>query len=239
MSNRESIIVMRLLGLIVFSSILGLSASGQMSFTDQAGGFGPFGGYVISTLKQPGLDGSATDRSLYRKGFEVGIKSEMYRFRYLRGNIMASYIRLGAHEYLPGENNLQDVEVDLQAFKAAFNPFLFKVGNDFLHGYAGGGGYGTFYINQEVSAQQPLENYWNGEQELRKFDYGLDLVAGVHVWNFDIEFHAQLGMADLGERFDNTLAKQQFFSITLAYLYVNQHVTVKSCKNKKSLRKVY
>ncbi len=239
MSKKESISFLRILGILVFTVMLLSSASAQLTFTDQAGGFGPFGGLVLSTLKQPIPTASTVDKISYKQGFEAGLKSELYRFRYLRGNLSASYIQLGSIEYAQTENSFAETEVNLKAFKAALDPFLFKIGNDFIHGYAGGGAYGTFFFEQEVSPTSYADDYWNGQQELKKFDYGVSAVAGVHIWSFDIEFKAQFGLSDLGTRFDNTLARQQFYSITLAYLYVNQHVTVKSCKRKKSLRKVY
>ncbi len=239
MSKKESSSFFRILGIVIFTIIMIVNARAQLSFTDQAGGFGPFGGYVLSTLKQPLLAGIPSDKVAYHEGFEVGIKSELFRFRYLRGNLSASYIQLGAMEWAPSENTLNEVDVTIKAFKAALDPFLFKVGTDFIHGYAGGGVYGTFFFNQGITPDLYSTEYWNGQTELKKFDYGVNAVAGMHIWSFDVEFKAQYGLAELGQRFDNTQAKQKFFSITLAYLYVNQHVTVKSCKRKKGLRKVY
>ena len=236
MSKKESITFLRILGIVVIVCTLVMHGKAQLTFTDQAGGFGPYGGLVWSTLGQPAIDGAKTQ---YQQGFEVGIKSELYRFNHLRGNLSGGYMKLGAKEYIQSENNFTEAEVDLQAFKAALDPLLIKVGNDFIHGYAGGGVYGTFFIEQEVTSPSPNEEYWNGAAELDKFDYGVSAVAGVHVWNFDIEFKAQFGLAELGQRVDQSLAKQQFYSLTLAYLWVNQHTTVKTCKRKKSLRKVY
>ncbi len=212
--------------------------SGQVSFTDQAGGFGPFIGRVASNLGQPTIPGQPESKITDHQGWEFGLKSEIYRTNYLRGNLMASYIELGAKEYIPTETDFREVNVNLKAVKAALNPLLLKLGSDFLHGYAGAGIYGTFLIDQEVAADVNTEDYWQ-QKELKEIDYGLDLVAGIHIWSFDIEFHAQLGAAELGKRFDNSPVKQQFFGISLAYLYVNQHVTRKSCKNKKSLKRIY
>ena len=239
MSKKESISFLRILGILLFTFFILANAKAQLSFTDQAGGFGPFGGYVLSTLQQPLLPGAPATKTAYQEGFEVGIKSELYRFNYLRGNLSASYIQLGSKEWSQSENTFSEVDVNLKAFKASFDPLLFKIGSDFIHGYAGGGVYGTFFIEQEVNPDQYSTDYWNGNAELKKFDYGLNAVAGVHIWSFDIELKAHYGLAELGQRFDNSLSKQQFYSLTLAYLWVNQHVTVKSCKRKKSLRKVY
>ena len=154
MSNKESISFLRVLGILLFTFFILVNAKAQLSFTDQAGGFGPFGGYVLSTLKQPLLAGAPADKIAYREGFEVGLKSELYRFNYLRGNLTASYIQLGSAEWAQSENTFSEVDVSLKAFKASFDPLLFKIGSDFIHGYAGGGVYGTFFVDQEVSPDQ-------------------------------------------------------------------------------------
>ena len=78
MSKKESISFLRVLGIAVFTFVLVASVKAQLTFTDQAGGFGPFGGYVLSTLKQPLLAGAPADKVTYREGFEVGIKSELF-----------------------------------------------------------------------------------------------------------------------------------------------------------------
>lgn len=218
--------------------VCSIHAMAQLTFTDQAGGFGPFIGRVVSNLGQPMIEGQPSSSIFDHQGWEFGIKSEIYRTTYLRGNLMASYIQLGSREFIPSETDFREVNVNLQAIKVALNPLLFKIGNDFIHGYAGAGIYGTFLFDQEVESDVNTDNYWQSE-ELKEIDYGLDLVAGVHVWSFDIEFHAQLGASEMGKRFDGTPVKQQFFGISLAYLYVNQHVTRKSCKNKKSLKRMY
>ena len=239
MSKKESLSFLRILGAVVFTLFVLASAKAQLTFTDQAGGFGPFGGLVMSTLKQPVPTGAPASDIQYANGFEVGIKSELYRFRYLRGNLSASYIQLGAPEFAQTENTFINTDVSLKAFKAALDPFLFKIGNDFIHGYAGGGAYGTFFFEQAVTPDDYTLGYWNGQDELKKFDYGVSAVAGVHIWSFDLEVKAQYGLSDLGIRSDLSAARQQFYSLTLAYLWVNQHTTVKTCKRKKSLRKVY
>lgn len=217
-----------LLGTFLF---FGNSAIAQIQFSQQAGGFGFYGGLTLSQLEQPIDLGQPETKIPYLKGFEAGVKSEVYRTRWMRGNVMLGYAQMGANEWVQMEGAWQPTTIDLQQIKFALNPFIFKAGGDFFHGYIGGGGYGSFMINQEITGPMPQENYWTDASELTKYDFGLDLLAGIHVWNFDIEFHAQYGMNELGIRPDGSIAKQQFYSITLSYLYVNQHLTIKSCRD--------
>ena len=115
--------------------------------------------------------------------------------------------------------------------KLAVNPLIFKVGDDFFHGYVGGGVYGSYIIKQELSDPSVADRYWSSGEELNGRDVGLDFTAGIHVWKFDIEAHAQYGLLELGERWDGTSVKHQFFGLHIAYLWVNNHLTVKSCRD--------
>lgn len=209
---------------------------GQLSFTQQAGGFGPFIGRVVSNLGQPMLSGQPEGSILDHQGWEFGLKSEIYRTNWLRGNLMASYIELGAKEWIPSETDFRELEFNLKAIKAAIDPLIFKVGDDFIHGYIGGGIYGTFFFDQELVSTASTENYVV-DGDVKEIDFGLDLTAGVHIWSFDLEFHAQYGARDIGQRFDGTGIRQEFYGIHLAYLYVNQNVTRKTCRNKNSLKR--
>ena len=220
------------LGLSMFLSFLFLGqASAQVNFSDQSGGFGPFFGLVRSNLKQPQVGGGSQSLSDMYHGWEAGIKSELYRTKWLRGNLMASYVQQGANEYFQADGNSVPVEVNLKEVKLALNPILFKVGGDYLHGYIGGGIYGSYIIEQELSNPELTAEYWNGAEKLSGADYGLDFTAGIHIWQFDIEAHAQYGLADLGTRWDGSPVRHNFFGISIAYLYVNQHLTVKSCRD--------
>ncbi len=226
----------RLLTLFSFFILGSSGIFAQVSFTDQAGGFGPIVGRVVSNLGQPVLPGAPESSIFDKQGWELGLKSEIYRTTWMRGNLMASYVELGAKEWRPNETSFTEVDVNLKAVKAAVNPILFKVGNDFIHGYAGGGVYGTFFFDQEIESSIPTEDYFQ-EDKLKEIDYGLDLAAGIHIWSFDIEFHAQYSWRDIGHRYDDTAVRQEFYGLSIAYLYVNQNVTRKNCRNKKSLKK--
>jgi hypothetical protein len=207
---------------------------GQVNFSDQSGGFGPFIGLIRSNLKQPQPGGEKLGILDGYKGWEAGLKSEIYRTRWMRGNVMASYMKLGATEYFQSENVNRPVDVELQELKLAVNPLLFKVGNDFLHGYFGGGIYGSYIIDQKISEPDLEGQLWSADQ-LKASDVGLDFAAGIHVWYFDIEAHAQYGLVDQGTRVDGSPVRHQFYGLSIAYLWVNQHLTVKSCRdNRKS-----
>jgi hypothetical protein len=208
-----------------------LQLHSQVNFSDQAGGFGPFIGLIRSNLKQPQLGGDKTGVLDMYQGWEAGLKSEMYRTQWLRGNILASFVQQGATEYFQTENTVRPVDIDLQEIKLAVNPLLFKVGSDFFHGYLGGGIYGSYIINEKISDPDLVGQYWTSGDELKGGDIGLDLTAGIHIWSFDIEAHAQYGLLDLGARWDGSTVRHQFFGLSLTYLYVNQHVTRKSCRD--------
>ena len=204
----------------------------QINFSDQSGGFGPYLGLIRSNLKQPTPGGKQGVFDMYQ-GFEVGIKSELYRTQWMRGNLIASYLQQGAHENFDVENTNQPVDVNLKQVKLALNPLLFKAGSDMIHGYVGGGVYGSYIIEQGISDEALRDQYWSGAEELSGKDVGLDLVAGIHVWAFDIEAHAQYGFLELGTRWDGSPVKHKFFGLSIAYLYVNQHVTRKNCRDTK------
>ena len=223
--------LLKLLVCLVMASFGLFPLQAQTSFSDQSGGFGPFVGLIRSNLKQPLPDGIQQGILDGYKGWEAGLKSEIYRTRWMRGNVMASYLQLGAIEYFQDENVTRPVDVDLQALKLAVNPLLFKVGDDFLHGYAGGGFYGSYIIKQRISEKDLEGNLWSGGGELSARDLGLDFVAGIHIWYFDIEAHAQYGMLDLGTRLDGSTVRHQYYGLSIAFLWVNQHLTVKSCRD--------
>jgi len=216
---------------LIFLTIGISSVSGQIGFSDQSGGFGPFIGLVRSNLKQPQVGGSKVGVLDMYQGWEAGLKSEIYRTRWMRGNVMASFVSQGASEVFTVENTSRPVDIDLQQIKLAVNPLLFKIGDDFFHGYFGGGVYGSYIINQKISDPDIADQYWTSGNELSGRDLGLDFAAGVHIWKFDIEAHAQYGLLDLGTRWDGSTVRHQFFGIHLAYLWVNNHLTVKSCKD--------
>ncbi|MBK8504750.1 MAG: hypothetical protein IPL46_22595 [Saprospiraceae bacterium] len=56
-----------------------------------------------------------------------------------------------------------------------------------------------------------MGQYWTSGDELKGGDIGLDLAAGIHIWSFDIEAHAQYGLLDLGTRWDGSTVRHQFF----------------------------
>ena len=223
----------KMIGLSLFFTLLFFSNQllAQAQFSDQAGGFGPFIGLVRSNLKQPQLGGGQQSIADMYQGWEVGIKSELYRTKWLRGNLMASYVQQGANEYFEAGNSSQPIEVNLKEVKLALNPLLFKVGGDYLHGYIGGGVYGSYIVEQSISNPELSAQYWNGAEKLSGADVGIDVAAGIHIWQFDIEAHAQYGLVDLGTRWDGSPVRHNFFGLSIAYLYVNQHLTVKSCRD--------
>ncbi len=214
-----------LLTLCIFFPALVFS---QIQFTEQSGGVGLYVGYLQSDLRQPESPKFPSVSSIHT-GWEIGIKKEMYRTKWMRGNVMIGYAQLGAEEWMQEESNWTQANIDLQAIKLAFDPIFLKAGNDNFHVYAGGGLYGTFIFDQQPS----ITPYWSSGDELSNVDGGLDIAAGIHIWRFDIEFHAQYGLSELGRRLDNSIVKQRFFGVHLTYLHVNQHVTVKSCRDKR------
>ena len=222
------IVSLLVLLILIFTAV---SAIAQINFSDQGGGFGPYVGLVKSNLGQHLSGGEKQGVSDMHQGFELGFKSELYRTRWMRGNLMAGYMQYGSKEYYSVENTVNPVEVELSAVKVALNPILFKVGGDNIHGYFGGGAYGSYLIKQSISQPDLSEQYWSGERKIKGADAGLDFVAGIHLYHFDIEAHAQYGLLDLGTRWDGSAVKQQFYGIHIAYLYVNQHVTRKSCRD--------
>ncbi|MCB0668902.1 MAG: hypothetical protein KDC80_23925 [Saprospiraceae bacterium] len=223
--------VLRLFVSLLFFFILILPSDAQIGFSDQSGGFGPFIGLVQSNLLQPARVGDKVGVLDMYHGWEAGIKSELYRTKWMRGNLMASYLQQGATEYFEVENSTRSVDIGLQQIKLALNPLIFKVGDDFFHGYAGGGIYGSYIIKQELSDPSIADQYWTNGDELTGRDVGLDFIAGIHIWKFDIEAHAQYGLLELGKRWDGSTVKHQFFGLHIAYLWVNNHLTVKSCRD--------
>lgn len=220
----------RLFIYLLFFSIVIVPTTAQVGFSDQSGGFGPFIGMVRSNLLQPARAGEKTGILDMYHGWEAGVKSELYRTKWMRGNLMASFVQQGASEYFEVENTTRPVDIDLQQIKLALNPLIFKIGDDFFHGYAGGGIYGSYIIKQEFSDPSIASQYWSSGDELTGRDVGLDFTAGIHIWKFDIEAHAQYGLLELGTRWDGSTVKHQFFGLHLAYLWVNNHLTVKSCR---------
>lgn len=223
--------VLRFLICLSFLSSGLLPLSAQINFSDQSGGFGPFIGLVGSNLLQPQKVGEKVSVLDMYRGWEAGIKSELFRTKWMRGNLLASYVKQGATEYFEVENTSTPVDIDLQQIKLALNPLIFKVGDDLFHGYLGGGIYGSYIINQEISEPSLTGQYWTSGDELKGRDVGLDFVAGFHIWKFDIEAHAQYGLLELGTRWDGSPVKHQFFGLHIAYLWVNNHLTVKSCRD--------
>ena len=237
MNNKPSILLIRALFSMLIIFVFGFQQlSAQFTLSPESGAFGIFGGVVLSELGQIAPPASTGLSHQLKQGFEVGVKKEIYRSQWLKGNLYASYLQLGSQEYYQEENIYKEATVDLKAIKVALTPLLLKVGGDFVHGYAGGGMYGTYFIEQSVSS--PLINgddYWSNGPELEKIDYGLNLLAGFHLWNFQLEFHAQYGKQKLGDRFDGSVAKQEFYSLTLAYMFINRDITRKSCKDTRFL----
>ncbi|MDH3652095.1 MAG: hypothetical protein OEQ53_20580, partial [Saprospiraceae bacterium] len=206
---------------------------GQFVMTPEAGAFGLFGGLIRSDLGQVSMIEEAGLSHRVYQGFEVGLKAEMYRTELFKGNVYASYIQLGSHEYGDIESSSSEMTVDLQAAKAVITPLMLKAGTDFVHGYAGGGVYGMYIFDQVVNGTTNAQDQWASGPELKELDYGLNLVAGMHVWNLELEVHAQYGLAELGERFDGTIAKSKFYGVSLSYMFIQRDMTRKSCRRPK------
>ncbi|MDH3245374.1 MAG: hypothetical protein OEM26_12210 [Saprospiraceae bacterium] len=205
----------------------------QFVMTPEAGAFGLFGGVVRSDLGQVSMIENAGLSHTYYQGFELGLKAELYRTELFKGNIYASYIQLGSHEFGDVESSATEVTVDLKAAKAVITPFMLKGGTDFVHGYAGGGVYGMYIFEQAIDAIGTAGDHWASGPALKELDYGLNLVAGVHVWNLELEINAQYGWAELGERFDGSIAKSKFMGLSLSYMFIQRDITRKSCRKTK------
>ncbi len=224
--------------LLVFSLLLAfvgyLNAEAQFIMSPEAGAFGVYGGVIKSDLGQRALSTSPA-QARYYDGFEVGIKNEFYRTDWAKGNIYVAYAQLGANEWVDLEAGTVPVTIDLQTVKFALDPLIFKAGSDFVHGYLGGGLFGAYFFDQQIEGLTSTEDYWVLGPDLAQLDYGLDLLAGVHVWNFQLELHAQFGRRELGQRADGTVAKSKFFGVSLAYMFINRNITRKNCKDTRLL----
>lgn len=219
------------ISIFLITILTALHANAQINFSEQAGGFGPYVGLSKSSLQQ-NYGGEDQSLSEMYQGFELGLKTELYRTRWMRGNIIAAYSQQGANEYVELDNSMTPMELEMKQVKLVFDPIMFKAGPDFYHFYAGGGIYGSYLIEQTFTDPEMATRQWQ-EGELSKRDFGLDFAAGIHLRHFDIEARAQYGLSDLATRFDGSVVRTQFFGISIAYLYVNQHLTVKSCRDHK------
>jgi hypothetical protein len=223
-----------LISFIVFSLLFTFSireSTAQIMMSPEAGSFGLYGGIVQSSLGKQPLAENAGLSHQYFSGYEVGIKKELYRGDWFKGNLYIGYLQFGSEEFNLESTVSQNTTVDLKAVKVAVTPLLLKAGSDFIHGYAGGGAFGSMIIEQSIEGYEGSNDYWTTGEELEKIDYGLHLQAGVHVWNFELEFNAQFGQQELGLRRDESKAESTFYSLTLSYMFINRNITRKSCKD--------
>ena len=207
------------------------------SVSDNDGLFGFYGGYVLSHLDQPLNAGYTNNERMYHTGFEAGVKAEMYRGLYFRGNSTLSWFQSGSTEFYQSGDQYQQMDVNLQSIKLTINPLVFKTFGDFFQLYAGGGMYGSYILNQEVIQHNPAF-ILNEVDELEKIDLGAHALAGINIWNFEIEANIGYGIVDLAMREDGTGARQRFGSITLAYIMDRVTREVKNCKDKRRLTKM-
>ncbi len=212
--------------IVSFACTAGMS---QLYFSKESGGFGPYVGVVRSHLMAP----SGNNTGFVQQGYEAGLKAELYRTEWLRGNVMFGWMQHGAQERFIAENAEGLATINLQSMKLNLMPVMLKWGGDKLHAYIGGGAYGAFMIKQDVDAPGLSGNYWQEGNELASTDYGIDISAGIHVWQFDIEFKLQRGLLDLGTRLDGSTVRNRTAGIHLAFLWVNNHTEVKSCRDKR------
>ena len=218
---------------VVFALIILFAPEGkaQIMMSPESGAFGLYGGIVQSSLGKQPLAESAGFSHQYYSGFEFGIKKELYRGDWFKGNLYIGYLQFGSEEFHQEAPEWQNTTIDIKAVKLAMTPLLLKVGSDAIHGYAGGGAFGSLLIEQSIQGYEGANDYWTSGEELEKIDYGLHLQAGVHVWNFELEFNAQFGQQELGLRIDESVAESTFYSLTLSYMFINRNITRKNCKD--------
>ena len=226
------------LAALIFSGSLLQAQSYSFTFKSAEDGlFGLYGGYVFSYLNQPMSEFFPDGKRTYQQGWEAGIKIEMWRGLYVRGNATLSYQQTGAIEYFGTEAGSDPMEIDLQSVRLSVNPLVFKTPGDFFHLYGGGGFYGSYIFKQDIT--NPHEDFiLNDEGMMGDKDLGVNILGGVNLYNIELEIQVGFGLVNLAERLDGSPAKQRFASVSLAYMFDRDRTTTKSCKDKRRLTRV-
>ena len=207
------------------------------NLSDHEGLFGIFGGFVLSHLDQPLSEGYLDHKRLYHQGYEAGIKLEMYRSNFIRGNTTVSYQQTGSSEWYQNGDQWEQMDVNLQSIRLSINPLMLKSPGDFFHVYAGGGFYGSYIFKQDFVNPHP-DFIRNESNEIDNKDIGLNAMVGMRVWNFEVELQAGYGFLDLTTRADETVARQRYYSANISFLLDKVIRERKSCKDKRQLTRL-